>query len=323
MAFRVIETNDLRHLQWKHDFRSEMLIIAYHFPDHDREELPHDHDFIELQICVGGKGRQQIATDDFEFHRGKAMVIRPGAWHRHHDNEKLDAYVICFEAKLLMHELLWTLDDPILNTLLWRRSGGEDGGISVLTLDESVLQSCIVPLESLVALGENDDPAEKALRLGNLILILAHLAKGHSEKDPAASLPVHPAVRRCLALMEEDLSEPWTAEALARKLNINVSYLGRLFKTTLGTSPMAYLSEMRMERAARLLNRTDKRVSEIAAEVGWPDSNYFARRFRLYAGVSASEYRERGRRHQAETAEHPEARFQWAMVSPKSARKTK
>src|SRR5690606_3797036 len=126
MAFRTIETTDLAHLRWKPDFQSEMLIIAYHFQEHDRDELPHNHDFVEIQLCAGGNGWQQTSKGELEFNRGKALLIRPGGWHRHHDNEKMDAYVCCFESKLLMHELLWTLDEPGLNALLWRPANVED-----------------------------------------------------------------------------------------------------------------------------------------------------------------------------------------------------
>ncbi len=93
--------------------------------------------------------------------------------------------------------------------------------------------------------------------------------------------------------MEENIHEPWTANVLAERLKINVSYLGRLFKSSMGTSPIAFLSQTRLNRAARLLNKTDMRVSEVGKEVGLSDANYFSRRFRSYFGVSAREYRKR------------------------------
>lgn len=316
MAFRVIETGDLRHLRWKSDFKEGALIIAYHFPEHDPAEPPHDHDFIELQLCVGGQGWQETSSGEFPFNRGKALLIRPGSWHRHHDNEKLDAYVCCFSAKLLLHELLWTLDDPALNELLWRpgAGAGADVGIVRLELPEPTLARCVAHLDALVALGENDDPVEKAVRLGHLILVLSCLAEAISARPGDASFqPAHGAVKRCLALMNGDLAEPWTANGLARKLNIDVSYLGRLFKTALGMSPMAWLAQTRAERAAYLLARTGKPVSEIAIEVGWPDPVHFARRFRAHFGVSASAYRDRALRRRDELQAHPDAPHRWAV----------
>jgi len=94
--------------------------------------------------------------------------------------------------------------------------------------------------------------------------------------------------------MEENIHEPLTANALAERLKINVSYLGRLFKSSMGVSPIAFLSQKRINRAARLLSVTDMRVSEVAKEVGLFNVNYFSRRFRSQFGVSAREYRKRG-----------------------------
>ena len=272
---------------------------------------------MELQLCVGGQGWQQTSTGEFPFNRGKALLIRPGAWHRHHDNEKLDAYVCCFSAKLLLHELLWTLDDPALNELLWRPSSGADADVGIVRLElpETTLARCVTHLDALVALGENDDPAEKPVRLGHLILVLSCLAEAIAARprDAAAFQPAHGAVKRCLALMNGDLAEPWSANGLARKLNIDVSYLGRLFKTALGMSPMSWLAQTRAERAAYLLARTAKPVSEIAVEVGWPDPVHFARRFRAHFGVSASAYRERALRRRAELQAHPDAPHRWSV----------
>ena len=46
-----------------------------------------------------------------------------------------------------------------------------------------------------------------------------------------------------------------------------------------------------MELAASLLLRTEQSVAQIAQAVGWPDPNYFARRFKSHFGLSASDYR--------------------------------
>ena len=56
---------------------------------------------------------------------------------------------------------------------------------------------------------------------------------------------------------------------------------------------MAYLARRRVETAAGLLLHTDQPVTQIGRSVGWPDQNYFARRFKAHFGLSATIYRSR------------------------------
>jgi AraC family transcriptional regulator, L-rhamnose operon transcriptional activator RhaR len=57
-----------------------------------------------------------------------------------------------------------------------------------------------------------------------------------------------------------------------------------------GLPPMAYLARQRVEAAAEQLLHTESSVSQIGRAVGWPDQNYFARRFKAHFGLSATEY---------------------------------
>jgi AraC family L-rhamnose operon transcriptional activator RhaR len=56
---------------------------------------------------------------------------------------------------------------------------------------------------------------------------------------------------------------------------------------------MAHLSRFRVETAAAMLLHTDQPITQIGHSVGWPDQNYFARRFKAHYGLTASSYRTR------------------------------
>lgn len=289
--------------RWRERFHNrQTAIVAHHYPDRTNDELRHDHDFLEIQLCAGGTGRQQSAIGDIPFTRGDVMLLRPGAWHFHHGNDHVNAYVCCFGASFLQHELLWMIDDPALNQLLWRPARQDESGISVLHLDEAELRECVQALDALTSLGENDDPAQRPARIAHLILVLACLSRNLLRRLPAAdetAKPVHIAVKRCLKMLDENMADPWTASLMAELLHVDVSYLGRLFSRALGTTPMQYLARIRAERAAQLLLRDNRPVAEIAEAVGWPNPDHFARRFRLHFGISATEYRDRYRRHRS------------------------
>ncbi len=82
-----------------------------------------------------------------------------------------------------------------------------------------------------------------------------------------------------------------TLRDLAAKYYVNSSYLGQLFKKRYGVSFKDYLSNIRINEAASLLLKTDKKISEVAEEVGYHDTDYFINRFIALKGCTPSKYR--------------------------------
>ncbi len=96
-----------------------------------------------------------------------------------------------------------------------------------------------------------------------------------------------------MRLLESDIARPWTLRTWPRNSTWRPAYLVRLFKDATGLPPKAYLAQVRAERAAVLLLNSDDPVTGIGRAVGWPDQNYFARRFKAHYGLSATTYRKR------------------------------
>lgn len=77
----------------------------------------------------------------------------------------------------------------------------------------------------------------------------------------------------------------------ARAINYSDAYFSKMFKQQFGLNFTAYLAEYRIEEAKKLLRQPTVSVKDVGTQVGYPDSNYFARVFRRMNGVSPSEYR--------------------------------
>ena len=74
--------------------------------------------------------------------------------------------------------------------------------------------------------------------------------------------------------------------------NMSPNNFIRNFHKVKGMSPMAYVSQLRMDMAGSMLLSPERpSISRIAQACGFPDSNYFARRFKHFHGVSPSHYR--------------------------------
>ncbi len=81
-------------------------------------------------------------------------------------------------------------------------------------------------------------------------------------------------------------------ERVAELFHISQSQMRRLFSSELGTSPAAYLTGLRMERAKELLGgQNEMPISEVAALCGFTSVYYFSTAFRSRVGIPPSEYR--------------------------------
>ena len=120
-----------------------------------------------------------------------------------------------------------------------------------------------------------------------------HLICGNLAACPAAPLDETLMERMKLLLdylaahYDEDISN----QTLMRLAACSESVLLRSFRKTVGTSPMRYLTDYRLERAAAQLFATDAKVSEIAARVGFHDISYFTKCFRRATGQTPRQFR--------------------------------
>lgn len=78
---------------------------------------------------------------------------------------------------------------------------------------------------------------------------------------------------------------------LADYIGVNRCYLTNSFKKVMGISPQEYLVNLRMDKAASLIRKTELSVSEIAQRVGYEDPLAFSKIFKQKYGVSPRKYR--------------------------------
>lgn len=97
-------------------------------------------------------------------------------------------------------------------------------------------------------------------------------------------------VRTALLHLHIHFRERVTLDSVARATSLDRSYLCRLFKRETGTNLFAYLNALRMNAAARQIEKGDAYIRDIAQSVGIDDPFYFARLFKKHFGVSPSEY---------------------------------
>jgi len=111
------------------------------------------------------------------------------------------------------------------------------------------------------------------------------------ENAPPRAEQISGPIRRCLAFLEEHLSDHLDVDRLARVASLSRAHFVRKFIADVGVPPSDYVFAERMRLAERLLIATDASVSEIARQAGFADANYFAKAFRRSANLSPSAFR--------------------------------
>lgn len=82
-----------------------------------------------------------------------------------------------------------------------------------------------------------------------------------------------------------------TNDVLAREFGFVPSYISRIFKRQKGLSPNEYITRYRIDTAKRMMvENPEMRIKEIAAEIGYRESNYFSKIFKKETGVWPTEY---------------------------------
>ncbi|MER8161327.1 AraC family transcriptional regulator [Streptomyces sp. NPDC094472] len=105
-----------------------------------------------------------------------------------------------------------------------------------------------------------------------------------------------PVVRDALACVHARPEHPWTTETLAIATSVSRATLSRHFRSALGQTPGAYVTQWRMDLASVRLRDTDEPVESISGAVGYGSPHTFSRAFRRARGMAPGEYRSRLRK---------------------------
>ncbi|MGN8920412.1 response regulator transcription factor [Lachnospiraceae bacterium HCP28S3_F9] len=91
--------------------------------------------------------------------------------------------------------------------------------------------------------------------------------------------------------LQEHLEEEVSLSVLAEEFHLNPQYISQLFKNEIGVGFLAYLTNIRMEKAKKLLLSTSFPIAEIAQKTGYGDYRVFTKVFKKAEGITPSQYR--------------------------------
>lgn len=122
--------------------------------------------------------------------------------------------------------------------------------------------------------------------------LLRALVEERGHAGAGWSQAVHdPQVRRAIAALHEDVARAWSLDDLARIAGLSRTGFAERFRSVMGDTPLAYLRDVRMQRAMRLLSETDDKLEAVAAAVGYQDAFGFSKVFKRIVGTTPKAFR--------------------------------
>jgi AraC family transcriptional regulator, regulatory protein of adaptative response / methylphosphotriester-DNA alkyltransferase methyltransferase len=97
--------------------------------------------------------------------------------------------------------------------------------------------------------------------------------------------------REAVAIVESDFGAALSLDEVARRVAASRRQLQRAYTEIGGTTFRGHLADVRMERAAELLTRSEMPVRDVARHVGYQQAAQFAKAFRRRHGVAPARYR--------------------------------
>lgn len=264
---------------------------------YDVTEIDHYHDFSELVLVLEGRGVHRLGEEAFPVSAGDVFVIQGRQVHSFREREGLVLLNVMYDpARLsLPVGLLRRMPGYSALFLLEPKFRRTHAFSSRLRLDRDALGVAEELGDRIGVESEKARPGHEAMLLSLLTSLMVFVSRRYHDSATSESRSLL-QVGRLISTLERGYAEPWDLEKLAALAKLSRASLLRVFRQATGKSPVAYLIELRVAAAKRLLRQGDLEVTEIAHAVGFNDGNYFARQFRLLAGCTPTEFRRRERR---------------------------
>ncbi len=140
---------------------------------------------------------------------------------------------------------------------------------------------------------------ERALKAQTEVLVielLRHILKNRLFTEELSTNSTYfkdPRLIDLFNFIKANIGGDLSNKVLAKVANVSEDYVGQYFKMLTGINPQDYIEYQRMEAAVELLRTTKKSIRDIGKEIGYKDTAYFCRRFKMMYGVPAGKMRRR------------------------------
>ena len=257
--------------------------FRYANPEEPQSFSMHFHDGYELLYIANGGGFCFVEGEKYEFASGDMIIINPNELHSIEMYAKSERWFISFLPSYLS-EFIDAQYNPSLH--LQFRKIGTQNCISAEIVKEFGLD---IGMKNIKNLYFSKHPGKETLIKANLLVILDgidQIIKKDTSKSSQRKLT------EIISYINNHFTENITVESLANHFFCSKSQLSHMFSKSMGIPLKNYITHKRIIYAKELM-ATDKKLVDIAYEVGFNDYSAFCRAFKNTLHLTPFQYRKR------------------------------
>lgn len=249
----------------------------------------HWHDELEFLLLTEGQGVFQVGTRQYELKEGQALFMHGGDIHSGISTSDASGFTaIVFHTTFLNSNPHDLIQGKYINPILDKQRL-----LPTVILNEANWEKeIIVHLEEAMRAAEQKEYAYEMQIKAHLYAIFAILLRNSpNEINEPAYMNRANQLKEAIGYIQRNYGCEIHIRDLSRIANMSEGHFCRFFKKIVLKTPVEYINYYRVMKAAALLKNTDRKVLDIAMEVGFNNFSYFIGRFRQYMQTTPARYR--------------------------------
>ncbi|MEF2964867.1 helix-turn-helix domain-containing protein [Paenibacillus sp. M1] len=255
----------------------------------------HWHEEAEFFYCIQGETLFQVDTDYFPVRAGEAVFIDGGDIHAAHTHgeEGCTFFSLVFDTNLLASAHYDAVQENLILPLQERKATfprhirrNEPFELRLLEHIVEIMKNC-----------SEETPGYAGAVKGHLYLMLSEIFAAAKTCNRTASNRSESSkierLKTAIHYIQQNYDRPIRLSELAALIPMSEGQFCRFFKSMTRQTPMDYINSYRIRQAAELLRQPERKISDIALEVGYDNISYFIRVFRKAMNCSPSEFRKK------------------------------
>ena len=248
--------------------------------NHESGASLHWHEYFELLYFISGKSDFVCDNERYVAKPGDFLIVNPNELHSISDEQE-NHHHICLQISPQF------FSDVAFDNYIFKPHIEGDPQIKEY-------------IEKILVTWERHEPAYDIEVKSLTYSLIAYLIKNHVANflsDSAVQFRKNKpkTINEIIMHISKNYHTHMTTSSLADKFHLTEQHLCTIFKRATGKTPIDYINRRRVYTAATYLKTTNKRITDIALNVGFGDSHYFTQVFKKYMGVSPREYRKNDR----------------------------